>query len=68
MYFNNYIFFTEKLHFKLDIPIKVQKRDGDIYLQYDFKHVIYEYEVLGKVTIYADNLSIGGKESSKFMK
>ncbi|KAF9808937.1 hypothetical protein SFRURICE_010514, partial [Spodoptera frugiperda] len=50
---------------KFDFDYFFQNRDGQVFIKCKNDKLKYNYDVKGKMVFYADNLFIGGKESSK---
>lgn len=41
--------------------------DHELHIEIDYKGITYTYEVLGKVTVRADNLYVGSQDISKYI-
>ncbi|XP_035450675.1 uncharacterized protein LOC118276456 [Spodoptera frugiperda] len=55
----------DKIFLRFDFDYFFQNRDGQVYIKCKNDKLKYNYDVKGKMVFYADNLFIGGKESSK---
>ncbi|KAF9420009.1 hypothetical protein HW555_003603 [Spodoptera exigua] len=55
----------EKMFLRFDFDYFFQDRDGEIYVKCKNDKLKYQYDIKGKMLFFADNLFVGGKESSK---
>ncbi|CAH0683181.1 unnamed protein product [Spodoptera exigua] len=57
----------EKMFLSFDFDYFFQDRDGEIYVKCKNDKLKYQYDIKGKMLFFADNLFVGGKESTSYI-